>query len=168
MNSNETEAAELLARWRRDHAAAGIDRAAAQHRLDALGKMIAGMEALYPSLATKVEATAPAWTSVADALANIDASNYSAETRQKIEKSPDARKATDVVREILKEQPNRWFSTGEMVREFRSRRIEGSQTAIRLALRRTNGRESDMRETDDGQLYRFRSESASSNTLEAL
>lgn len=169
MEAYKAEAGELLQRWRKERQDAVNAWAAAQVQMSALTKMIDGMEQLYPEFAVKVDIIPQVAASAADALVTVDVSSHPAENhRPKPSPAAVTIKATDVVRDVLREQPNRWFSTGDMVREFRTRGAEATPTAIRLALRRTSGRESDMRETDNGQLYRFHSESASSDTLEAL
>ena len=160
METEKAEAAELLQRWRSNRQEVLDTLGAAQVKIAALTKLIDGMEDLHPELSEKHDLVPRVPESLLDVLATVDVSHYA--------KAAGNPRASDVVRDILREQPTRWFSSGEMVREFKTRGIEATPTAIRLALRRTADRESERRGTDKRQEFRLKSETDSDDTLGGL
>lgn len=140
MDQAERDDAGLLARWRKEQFEAVNVYAAALNRSLALQQMIEGMESLHPDWRLDPSAE----TTPTDAGTDND-------------DKPPLKTAADVVRAILSENPDRWFTSGDMVREFKATsEIEATDTAIRLALSRTADRESIRRGEGKGQQFRFK------------
>lgn len=133
------QTANLLDQWRDELTKAIKAQTEANARVAKLRKVIDGVESLYPELgrAMRVEFPDVTGADFGGVPLNEDLS------------------AADMVREILRAEPGRWFATGDMVREFRSRGSNASSEAIRLALRRTRGKESERRVSDKGATYRL-------------
>lgn len=143
------EAAQLLSRWRVQLKDAQDEYELAAARIYGLRKMIEGLEIVHPEL--KPTPPTDAHATAESAAAKIVGSSKT---------------VADHVRDILREQPNRWFASGEMVREVQARDETAEAPAIRLALSRTAGKISEKRGEGKGQSFRLKTELDEHNLVE--
>ena len=123
------EAKGLLMRWRAERREIVGEVRELQSRSLALGKMIDGMETLYPDLKGSM------FAEITGHQPSVEVS--SEEPIDADEHAELGETAADVARVIVRENPDKWFTTGDMVKEFAARQHPATPTAIRLALRRT-------------------------------
>jgi len=152
MNDETREAAELLRRWRKDLKAALEEQNAAAQKAFGLRRMIEGMEVIHPELKPSPD------TGPVEVVGQEQDRGGSAEPGS----------VADAVRKVLIDNPSRWFTSGDMVREVRSRGLDASPTAVRLALRRTAGKQTERRGIDKGQSFRLRAEEKDMDLLGGL
>lgn len=151
MNNSQDDhrhTAALLNGWRAELNEALKTQIAAANRAAALRKAIDGVETLYPNLSNAVP---------------VDFQDITGSDSGDV---VEELTAADLVREILRNEPLRWFATGDMVREFRTRGSEATPEAIRLALRRTAGKETEHRMSEKGRVFRLRA--AQSEDIDVL
>jgi hypothetical protein len=160
VNSDQKPASEDEVRvfriWQGDLTAARTDAVNLSIRMNALGKMIEGMIALHPELG-RVQGEVPGDTEPDF----VSPDGVAVEVKAVPSKGgPTIVNVADVVRDILRKNPEKWFTSGDMVKAVEADGVKATHTAIRLALRRTGERGySDKRGDGKGQTFRLHQES---------
>ncbi|MEO6502157.1 MAG: hypothetical protein ABIQ09_09635 [Jatrophihabitantaceae bacterium] len=154
MEIDRNEAELLLKRARSDldkANAAIVELTVLQAQAAGLARLIEGLEMMHPALAQVDEPT--------EVMPAVEGQHHDQLFPEEPGISrPAARPiaATDLVRQILTESPDRWFTGREMINLFRDRTLPGTETAIRLALKRCAENGFAERVTDEGGGQTFR------------
>jgi hypothetical protein len=138
----------LFVRWQKEHEQAQEDFRSAALRMTALKKMMDGMIELHPGLkrTPKTEQNEPDMILPSGHILEV--------------KPPPSVNVADVVRDILRKNPERWFTSGAMVKAVEAEGVQATHTSIRLALRRTGERGYSVKRGDGkGQSFRLHQES---------
>jgi hypothetical protein len=149
------QATELVQLWRHELVEAEAALKDVQAQVTGLKRLIEGVELMFPDLAPSIWGERPAQ----------GATTTTAELSDAVEEIvPKSNiKATEGVRKILADNPTTWFSGRDMMNAFERNGYVGTETAIRLALKRANDKGfAEMEQGENSQIFRLNSVAESS------
>lgn len=149
---NIEQAAELVQVWRRELVDAEVALKDVQAQVTGLQRLIEGVELMFPDLVPS------GWGQ------SLASTTTTTEPLDAVEDLPPKSniKATEGVRKILADNSTTWFSGRDMMNAFDQNGYIGTETAIRLALKRAYDKGfAEMEQGERGQIFRLKSQGES-------